>query len=83
MMLAELIERLKELEDVLDMSGVDPSLVPVRIASQPSWPFENDIQRVVNPEDWMYGEDDAEPVVYLSEGKQVGYLPGDAKDACW
>lgn len=52
----------------------------VRFASQPSWPFENDIDSVVSVEveDRRTGE--AVEVVYLEEGRQIGYLPGEAKD---
>ncbi len=46
----------------------------VRFASQPSWPFEYSIYGVVPT--IVNGED----MVYLEEGKQVGYLPKEAKD---
>lgn len=56
-----------------------PEDAEVRIAQQPSYPFEYSVADVViigGPlganED---GEDD-EPVVYLTEGSQLGYLPG-------
>jgi hypothetical protein len=46
---------------------------------QPSWPFEYSISSVElidnNPEDSDEGELDA--IVYLVEGTQLGYLPGN------
>lgn len=70
----------------------------VRLAMQPAWPFEYDIDAVAavelgNPDPDEYDMDDpedrgrwyeavgqAEPgfVVYLGEGEQLGYLPGEA-----
>jgi len=64
MTVAELIEELKYMEQDAE----------VRFASQPSWPFEYDISGVVEVN---VDEDD---VVYLEEGRQLGYLPGEAKD---
>tara|TARA_R110000824_G_scaffold386657_1_gene581646 strand:+ start:314 stop:520 length:207 start_codon:yes stop_codon:yes gene_type:complete len=64
MTVAELIEELKYMEQDAE----------VRFASQPSWPFEYDIVGVVEVN---VDEDD---VVYLEEGRQLGYLPGEAKD---
>lgn len=57
----------------------------VRFASQPSWPFEYSINGVVQTSINKPGEytDDGyeqEDVVYLEEGRQVGYLPKEAKD---
>ena len=57
----------------------------VRFASQPSWPFEYSITGVVQTSINKPGEytDDGyeqEDVVYLEEGRQVGYLPKEAKD---
>ena len=62
----------------------------VRFASQPSWPFEYSIADVCEhwPEPEPYPEDDDlageefEDVatVYLVEGRQIGYLPGDVKN---
>jgi len=57
----------------------------VRFASQPRWPFEYSINGVVQAVIEKSGEytDDGyetEDVVYLEEGRQLGYLPGGAKD---
>ena len=57
----------------------------VRFASQPSWPFEYSITGVVQTSINKPGEytDDGyeqEDVVYLEEGRQIGYLPKEAKD---
>jgi hypothetical protein len=60
----------------------DPT-TPVRIASQPSWPFENTIGQVVGtPQDADGDTAPTEPaVVWLAEGTQVGYLPEAAATA--
>jgi hypothetical protein len=65
-----------ELREMLD--GL-PDDTEVRIAQQPNWPFEYSIADVVI----IGGElgateehEDDEPVVYLVEGTQLGYLPG-------
>jgi len=59
---SQLIEELKQLQP-----GTE-----IRIASQPSWPFEWSIGGLVVTEE---GE---EAIAYLSEGDQIGYLPQDA-----
>lgn len=65
-----------------------PDEAEVRLAMQPSWPFEYSIHDVVplepNEEDFDEDlEEDEQPikVVYLVEGSQLGYLPGDAQEA--
>ena len=68
-----------ELIDVLQEMNPDSE---VRWAAQPAWPFEYDIENVVvvreeyDPDD-EEGEVDLEPVVYLVEGRQLGYLPSN------
>ena len=57
----------------------------VRFASQPSWPFEYSIngvvQAVVDKSDkYTYDGYEQEDVVYLEEGRQIGYLPSGAKE---
>jgi len=63
-----------ELKEMIE--GLDED-VEVRLAMQPSWPFEYSISSVElidnNPEDSDEGELDA--IVYLVEGTQLGYLP--------
>lgn len=51
----------------------------VRFASQPSWPFEYSIYGVIQTT-VRDGRDNEESIVYLEEGRQVGYLPTEAKD---
>jgi len=51
-----------ELVEILQGMNTDAE---VRLATQPSWPFEYDVSEVGETED----------VVYLAEGEQVGYLP--------
>jgi hypothetical protein len=45
----------------------------VRLAQQPAWPFEYAIDRDHGAVQVQSGDDD--PVVYIGEGAQLGYLP--------
>lgn len=75
MLLSELIEQL------MDIHSTHPD-AEVRLAVQPSWPFEYSIHSVA-PVSLEDDQGEEVPVVYLSEGVQLGYLPGAAKDAVW
>ena len=68
MTVRELIEELKYMDED----------ATVRFASQPSWPFEYSIYGVVQTT--VNYNDDERDIVYLEEGRQVGYLPTEAKD---
>lgn len=57
-------------EFINELEGLDPEM-EVRFASQPSWPFEYSIKSIL-----PVGE-----IVYLEEGTQLGYLPGEAAEA--
>lgn len=76
------VDRLIEILSDLSESGMGER--EVRIATQPNWPFENEISGVWTPDpDFDFEESDfEEPAVYIAEGTQIGYLPGFAKD-CW
>jgi hypothetical protein len=56
----------------------------VRLAMQPSWPFEysiGGIVRVSSLEDEEYDDEgNGESVVYIGEGTQMGYLPNIVKN---
>ena len=55
--------------------------VEVRIATQPSWPFEHEVGNVSITE---IDEDKGEVVLYIGEGKQIGTLPQIVqKDLQW
>lgn len=58
-------------ELIAALEEFDPTL-PVRLAVQPSWPFEHAISAEL-------GESDG--VVYIAESSQIGYLSGDAAEA--
>ena len=58
------------------LEGLDPD-TEVRFASQPNYPFEYDIDNVVVVEVENKRTGDSEESVYLEEGRQIGYLPGD------
>ena len=62
------------------LSAMNPD-AEVRIAHQPSWPFELSIGSVVSAETY----DDPSGLmcdnVWIGEGSQIGYLPGDVKSA--
>jgi len=60
MTVAELIYELENFDEDME----------IRFASQPSWPFEYDINGVVFSDD----------KVWLVEGNQLGYLSGSVKD---
>ena len=69
MTVRELIEELKYMDED----------ATVRFASQPSWPFEYSIYGVVQTT-VKDNRDNEEDIVYLEEGRQVGYLPSEAKE---
>lgn len=52
-----------------------PNEAEVRLATQPRYPFENSIDSVVIVEG-----DQFQPVVYISERSQIGYLPENARE---
>ena len=65
-------------QDLIDeLEYLNPE-TEVRFASQPSWPFEYSISEVVVANVEKRGEE--EEVAYLGEGRQIGYLPGSAKE---
>lgn len=77
-------------EELMDRLSEMPPGAEVRLAHQPSWPFEYSVDGwspvvAVDP-----SEDDGEgppaeageTVVYIVEGSQIGYLPGAAQAAC-
>ena len=76
-----------ELEDLAEEHGDETE---VRLAIQPNWPFEHSIREIVavSPADAADEDEDepgddaeAEPIVYIGEGSQIGYLPGLASRA--
>ena len=60
-----------ELKEILEHYDDD---MEVRFASQPNWPFEYSIL------DAVMVHVDEEDVIYLEEGRQLGYLPREAKE---
>lgn len=81
MLISELIEQL------IDIQSTYPD-AEVRLAMQPAWPFEYSIHSVTEvkeEKDTPDRDEDSDPdvIVYLSEGVQLGYLPGAARDAVW
>jgi len=69
MTVGELIQELKYMDED----------ATVRFASQPSWPFEYSIYGVIQTT-IKDSRDNEEDIVYLEEGRQVGYLPSEAKE---
>ena len=65
-----------------ELEDCDPE-AEVRLATQPSWPFEWSLSsREPGPAVQVDLED--QPVVYLVEGEQLGYLPGSiAEELGW
>ncbi len=67
-------------EDLIyELENLNPE-TEVRFASQPSWPFEYSIREIVICNDEGRNGGEEKEVVYLGEGRQLGYLPGTAKD---
>jgi hypothetical protein len=62
MTVAELIEILGDMDPTAE----------VRLAIQPTWPFEHRVGQVE--------EDMDAQVVYIAEAGQVGYLPGEVRE---
>ena len=75
MRISELIQELEAIQDAYPDS--DPE---VRLAIQPKWAFAYSIHSISCLEG-LKGED--APVVYLSEGAQLGYLPRAVQDVAW
>lgn len=78
-----LIELKEMVDEFVEMFGEEKAeQVEVRFAGQPNWPFEYSLESYfgetgneVDLEDDEKGE-----VLYLVEGRQLGYLPGAVKD---
>lgn len=71
---------------IYELGQMNPD-AEVRLAIQPSWPFEYDLNGVVEVytneyinADTMEVENDGEQRVYLEQGEQLGYLPGAVKE---
>lgn len=84
MTIRDLIDQLQEFAD---SHGDDTE---VRLAHQPSWPFEYSISEVVlvdssdledDDEDDGTSDPDQPAVVYIGEGSQLGYLDSPATRA--
>lgn len=66
--------------DLLDhLDGLDPD-TPVRLAVQPTYPFEHEVGAVVIVDD-VIADGEAGAVVYLSDGGQIDYLRGTVRAA--
>ena len=83
MTLNELIERLEEYRD---LHGDD---CEVRLMTQQNWPFENTITGLVSGQEINETDDnddsdvEADAVVYIVEGQQLGYGSKLAWEAAW
>lgn len=67
-------------ELITELEQMNPD-AEVRIASQPEWPFEYDVEQIreisrddCNPDEPMPMADDEPSVVYIAEGRQLAYL---------
>lgn len=70
-------------ELITALQDYDPN-TPIRLATQPGWPFEYTLGRVaLSPNDAQGDgtEPTSDPVVWIAEGRQVGYLPPIARNA--
>jgi hypothetical protein len=69
-------ELIEEMEWAIEQNGGD---VEVRIASQPSWPFEYSLDTAATVA--IEADDgDTDKVVYLAEGAQLAYLNEKARE---
>jgi hypothetical protein len=64
-------------ELIEELEACDPD-AEVRLAQQPAWPFEYAIDRDHVAVQVQSGDD--EPVVYIAEGAQLGYLPETVRE---
>jgi hypothetical protein len=69
--------KLTVVELIEALEACDPD-AEVRIAQQPAWPFEYAIDPANAAVQAQLGDD--EPVVYIGEGAQLGYLPGTVRE---
>jgi hypothetical protein len=70
-------------ELIAALQHYDPD-TPIRLATQPHWPFEYTLGGIALTPDDAEGdgtEPTGDPVVWIAEGRQVGYLPGIASNA--
>jgi hypothetical protein len=78
------MEQIETVGDLIAaLENYDPA-TPIQLASQPGWPFECTVGGVaLTPDDAdHHGTAPAdEPVVWIGEGRQVGYLSGVAANA--
>lgn len=66
------------LEHAIEQYGPD---IEVRLAHQPSYPFEYTTRDAVLVEPL---KDNEEPIIYIVEGAQIGYLPAHvAEEIGW
>jgi hypothetical protein len=69
------LDRVTVTDLIQQLEGCDPD-AEVRLAHQPTWPFEY----AIDPGNAAVEvELDGGPVVYLGEGAQLGYLPQPAR----
>ena len=79
-----MMHRIDTVGDLIEALEIYDPTTPVRLASQPAWPFEHTLGAVVHTPDDAEGdgtEPTETPVVWIAEGEQVGYLPGAAASA--
>lgn len=60
------LELMMLLQEAID--GNEGQDFEVRLATQPTWPFENTVSHVK-----LVKDDEADTVMYLCEGTQIGY----------
>jgi len=61
-----------------ELQQFDPD-AEVRLATQPGWPFEWSLSSR-QPGPAVQIDLEGQPVVYLVEGEQLGYLPGSVSE---
>lgn len=77
-----------QLEDLIENQGVDLE-TEVKLAMQPSWPFEYSISDHIylhtEEENDRHAQpgDDPKQIIYLAESRQERYLPQEVADNVW
>ncbi|MUL41616.1 hypothetical protein FZ103_10580 [Streptomonospora sp. PA3] len=74
---------IEALQDAVTEHGPGLGDAPVRLAIQPTWPFEHALGDICVVERWEQDQErlcDSPLVLYLGDSDQVGYLPGDARE---
>lgn len=66
-------------ELITELEQMNPNS-EIRFACQPAWPFEYSVDGVVPVGDNEEDEEFSSEIIYLVEGRQIGYLPEEVRN---